>query len=317
VTAPEKGGRAHNAPGLKYFPAIDTHLIESAFAPQTFRVRVVRPPRYPDDPSRYPVVYATDGNAASDMLMGLTRLLHAAEVESGPFILVSIGYPGESPVSGEILRGRDFTFAGCPDFCRGVAWPWADVLRPEDGAKDFNGAPEFQRFIGQELIPFIDARYATTVGDRTYFGHSAGGGFGLYTLFTQTTLFRNYLISSPVLSYDGRTPGGEHYERNDFMFDLAREFVAAEKTCEGVRLRLSVGSEEEFRPIIANWRFTSSVYRFVALLRSNPIPGLDVTSRVFQGETHITTWPLAFLHGVKALFGVSVPGNAANGGARR
>jgi predicted alpha/beta superfamily hydrolase len=36
-------------------------------------------------------------------------------------------------------------------------------------------APEFLRFIREELIPMIDANYPTIKGDRGFFGDSLGG----------------------------------------------------------------------------------------------------------------------------------------------
>jgi predicted alpha/beta superfamily hydrolase len=291
--------------GLEYFPALETHLLESMQVHQTYKVQVLRPPQVRDDDARsYPVVYATDANATFDLLKGIAQLMQASKDDSLPFILVGIGYPGDSPMAGEVLRERDFTFPGCPDFCRGVNWSWEGVLRPETGQKDSGGAEDFQRFIELELIPFIDQRYRTRVGERTYFGHSAGGGFGLFTMFTRGHLFNNYIVSSPVLTYDGMTADGSQYEHHDFMLERLRQFAAAGSALHGVHLCLSVGSEEESRPVIANWHFTSSAYRMAALLRELRIPGLKWTFEALAGETHITAWPIAFMHGIRRCFGV-------------
>jgi predicted alpha/beta superfamily hydrolase len=296
----------------EYFPEVETHLLRSTQVNQTYRVQVMLPPQPHGDTRLYPVVYATDANATFDMLKGIAQLLQATKFDSLSFILVGIGYPGDSPMAGEMLRGRDFTFPGCPDFCRGVDWSWDGVLGPEPGEKDFEGAEDFQRFFELELIPFIDKSYRTQPGERTYFGHSAGGGFGLFTLLTRSHLFRQYIVSSPVLTYHGTTLGGTRYEHHDFMLERTRKFAAEGHTLRGVRLCLSVGSEEEFRPIIANWHFTSSAYRLGALLNELKIPGLDWTFEVLAGETHVSAWPIAFMHGIRRCFGPLTVGSATS-----
>jgi uncharacterized protein len=302
MVSTESSQRAYE--GGKYFPAIETHVISSKYVAQSFKIQVMRPPQKRGETRRYPVVYATDGNCVFGIFNGISWLLQGFTRESPPFILVAIGYPSDSPIAGEMLRGRDFTFGDCPNFVNGFRriLEWEGVLSPEEGAKDFCGAADFQRFIGDELVSFIDDKYQTIPGDRTYFGHSMGGGFGLFTLFTQTHLFRNYIISSPAVLYHGVTPAGIQYENHDFLLRLAREFIAAAKSLSGIRLYMSVGTEEEFEPLIANWQFTSSFYRIAALIKAAPVLDLELTIEAFTGETHASVWPMAFIHGVRAVF---------------
>jgi predicted alpha/beta superfamily hydrolase len=293
----ESGGQPR-----EYFPAIATHLIRSRFVPQTFKIQVMQPPQRREESRHFPVLYATDGNAMFDVLKGIAWLMQAAKLTPN-FILVGIGYPGESPLAGELLRGRDLTFPGCPNFLHDVSWPWEGVLAPEEGTKDFAGAKDFQEFLAEELIPLIDGNYATVPGDRMYFGHSAGGGFGLWILFTQAHLFRGYIISSPILAYHGLAPDGTRHSHNDFMFTLAREFIMTGRSVDGVRLYMSVGAEEEFEPRIANWHFTSNLYRMIALMKEAAVPGLELATEAFPSETHMTAWLMAFVHGLRAMRG--------------
>ncbi|MGO8973740.1 MAG: alpha/beta hydrolase [Steroidobacteraceae bacterium] len=269
---------------------------------QTYQIQVMRPMQRRGETRRFPVVYATDGNAVFDLFKGLSWLVQAYRQDAPAFILVAIGYPGDSPVTGEILRGRDLTFPGCPNWFDGFEMPWEGVAAPENNTNGFGGAEDFQRFIGEELIPYIDEHYETVPGDRTYFGHSVGGAFGLFTLFTQAQLFNNYILSSPALAYHGETAAGVHYDANDFMLERAREFTTSGRSLTGIRLYMSVGTEEELEPLIANWHFTSSFYRMTALLRMAAIPDLNLMTEVFAGETHATVWPMAFMHGIQAVF---------------
>jgi hypothetical protein len=39
------------------------------------------------------------------------------------------------------------------------------------------------------------------------------------------------------------------------------------------------------------------------LLKAAGIPGLELTTEVFSGERHMTVWPFAFIHGIRAVLG--------------
>ncbi len=266
----------------------------------------MQPARQRGDATRFPVLYCTDGNFAFDALKGISYSLQKSGRDLPPFIVVGIGYPDECPLAGAVLRARDLTFPGYPRLS--IDPPPVDgVLLAAEGTRNFHGAEDFQKFIELELIPLIDARYPTTPDARTYFGHSAGGGFGLYTLFTRSELFRNYIISSPGLIYHGESSAAVRYEDYDFVLQDARLFIASGKRLDGVNVHMSVGSEEEFEPGLAQWRLTSSFYRMTALLNGASIPGLRLMTEVFPGETHMSVWPMAFIHGVQAVFGTRLP----------
>jgi len=288
--------------GQEYFSAVETLLIDSQFVHQTFKVQVMLPARKRGESARFPVVYLTDGNFAFDALKGIANSLQTLERNAPRFILVGIGYPSDSPKAGVMLRCRDFTFPGYPRFS--TSPPSIEgVLVAEKGTKEFDGADDFQQFLDQELIPLIDEKYDSIAGDRTYFGHSAGGGFGLYTLFTRSELFNRYIISSAATTYHGRTSTGDQYEQYDFLIRVARRFLESGGCAGDATVYLSVGSEEEFEPGLQEWQLTSSFYRLAALLTVKSIPGLKVISEVLPGETHMTVWPIAFMHGIQAVFG--------------
>jgi uncharacterized protein len=285
----------------EYFAPVETHMLRSKHVAQTFRVDVMQPARKRGEIVRFPVIYATDANLTFDVLKGISYGMQLSARVCPRFILVGIGYPAESPLAGTLLRMRDFTFPGFPRFMK--APPALEgLLEAEEGTKSFEGAGDFQRFIGTELIPFIDAKY-DTCADRTYFGHSAGGSFGLYSLFTQAELFRNYIIASPALHFRDESATGIPAEPNDFGFRQARQFISSGESLNGVRMYMAVGSEEEYDPDRARWRFTSSFYRMASLLKTAAISGLQLTTEVLATETHMTTWPVAFIHGVRSVFG--------------
>jgi predicted alpha/beta superfamily hydrolase len=284
------------------FPPVETHVITSRYIAQTFRVQVMQPGRKRGTRPRTPAVYFGDANWQFEMFKQISYLIQLNEQEAPPFMLVGIGYPGDAPHAGSYLRSRDFTFPGYPEIRR----PPSDlegVLYPEEGTKAFYGGLEFQQFLEHELIPFVEERYETEPGERTYFGHSAAGGFGLFTLFTRPHLFQNYIASSPGVTYDGQAPGGARYENYEFVLEDAQRFIVSRTALPGKKLYMSVGGSEEFQPYFENWRLTSSFYRLAALLKADRIPGLEFMAEVLPGETHFTVLPIAFIHGIQAVFG--------------
>src|SRR5687767_9685506 len=189
------------------FAPPETHLIRSTHVAQTFKVQVMRPTRKKGESARFPVVYVTDGNLTFDVLKGISYSMQLSEDVAPRFILVGIGYPGDCPWAGAILRGRDLTAPGFPLISR-KPLPWDGLLLPEERTKDLHGAEDFQMFIGEELVPLIERNYDAIPGSRTYFGHSAGGTFGMFTLFTRPELFGNYIVSSPALYFHGESRPG-------------------------------------------------------------------------------------------------------------
>lgn len=295
-----------------HVPPVETHLIRSVNVAQTFKIQVMRPARRRNDSRRYPVVYVTDGNWVFDMFKSISYLLQMSPDDSPPFILVGIGYPSECPHAGRTLRSRDFLAPPYPkwgledraDYMRRNAVPeYEGVLLPERGTQESQGGEDFRNFMERELIPFVDDRFETIPGDRTYFGHSGGGYFGLFTMFTRPALFKNYIVSSPGVIYDGIAPGGIRYDNNEFGLQMVRDFARSGQSMDGIRLYLSAGADEEFEPVIANWRLTSSLQRLIKVFKNAAIPGLSLMTEIFPGETHITAWPIAFVHGVQAMLG--------------
>jgi predicted alpha/beta superfamily hydrolase len=305
MTTLEERGSSQREEGFAYVPPVETHLIRSNHVRQTFKVQVMQPMRKRGETVRFPVIYATDGNFAFDVLKGLSHSIQSFEHDAPRFILVGIGYPGDSPFAATLLRARDMTFPGYPELNLEPP-PVEGTLQVEKGSRKFFGAEDFQRFIEDELFPLIDKHYETIPNDRTYYGHSLGGGFGLFTLFSKSHLFRNYLVSSPGLIYHGESQPGIRYDNHDFALEYARRQIASKRPLNNIKLYMSVGGEEEFEPPLAPWQLTNSFYRMASLLKAAAIPGLQLTTEVFPQETHMTVWPRAFIRGVQTVFGTGI-----------
>lgn len=273
---------------------VSEHLLASKRVDQTFRIKVWRPISRVDNTERFPVLYATDSD---ELFGGLSSLATALQVhgEAPRFILVGIGY--EEARAAGVLRMRDFfTHENRSLF----EWEIRQLAESDlvDGVRDVQAviqttdASDYLAFIREELIPFIDKSYPTQVRDNSYYGFSAGGGFGLYTLFTKPETFSRYILASPSTSYKGQ----------NFAVSLVEKFIASRAPL-AAKVFMSVGELEEFKAAHERFDLVSGYYRLAKFIKAASIPGLDLTTRVFVGETHATAWSMAFSHGVKALFG--------------
>lgn len=280
-----------------YRPAeMREHSIRSEHIAQEFKVRVLQPRSCVDNSERFPVVYVTDGDYFFGGLAELASLLQDYG-ETPRFILVGIGYGSVEKAA--LLRMRDF-------FTRPIQMLFeTEIKRVADsqfasGVSDLEAithtteAREFLHFIRGELMPFINARYPTVPSDSNYSGYSAGGTFGLYTLFTKPDTFKRYIVGSPGTSLNGV----------NFGIELARDFIKSGQRMT-TKVFMSVGELEEFHRGLRQFDLVTGYYQLTKFIEASAIAGLELKSRVFPDETHATAWPLAFSHGIRALFGAA------------
>ena len=177
-------------------------------------------------------------------------------------IIVGITYSGDHPDYGA-LRAMDYT-------------PVHDTFIPGSGE-----APKFFAFLKEQLLPFIESNYRVDPSHRLLLGSSFGGTFTLYALFTEPELFSGYIVSSPIVTYGNR-----------FAFHQEADYASSHKDLP-VRLFLSVGGLEEVaRP----------VQEFMQVLRDRNYTGLELETRIIEGERHAGNKPEAYNHGLRFIF---------------
>jgi predicted alpha/beta superfamily hydrolase len=197
-------------------------------------------------------------------------------------ILVGIGYDTDDPVELMRIRERDFLPTNVIS---------AEKLKRLKYAPPGQG-DRFLRFIRKELKPFINASYRTIPDDSTYVGHSHGGLFGLYTLFQHPNTFNRYVIGSPSIHHD-----------NDVILTYEQDYAANHDDLPA-RVFLSVGEREELDdPLIdPAFKFVTNVSALAKTLLGRGYPGLQLTTRVFEGQSHASVMPMAFSYGLRAVF---------------
>ena len=170
----------------------ETFTIDSKILGESRRINVYLPPGYTADPqARVPVLYMPDGGMAEDFLhvAGLVQV----SVGNGtmrPFLLVGIE---------NTQRRRDMT---------------GPTENPDDRkiAPHVGGSAEFRKFIREELMPQVAARYRTT-RETAVVGESLAGLFVVETFFLEPDLFDTYIALDPSLWWNRETLVKEAGER--------------------------------------------------------------------------------------------------------
>jgi predicted alpha/beta superfamily hydrolase len=236
-----------------------------------YKLYVSLPHDYDPAAKKYPVVYLLDADYSFLIARNITDHL-AERNDLPPVILVGIAYDG--PPQYRMNRTRDYTPVFVPTGGYGPEYQ-----------KVSGGAPKFKQFLETELIPFIDATYATIPGDRCLVGHSYGGLFGAWTLLTSSSLFKRYIIVSPSLWYDDRLPAR-----------LERKLAAKHPPLDA-RVYMGVGDSEDPQ-MPADFR------AMAAQLRKHKYAGLALSADVLNHENHNTVFPRALSNGLRWVFGV-------------
>jgi len=209
---------------------------------------------------KYPVLYLLDGQWDFKLLDSVVGgLVHDKQMPD--IVVVGVTYSGDD-ADYDALRARDYT--------------------PTPGALEGSGdGPKFLNFIKTELIPFVEGNYRGDPTRRVLGGHSFGGLFTLYAMFTEPSLFWGYLAGSPDITWD-----------NDFLVKQEADFATKHKNLP-VRLFMGVGGAEELVTPGVSFARTFSVRNY---------NGLHWDARVIEGEGHAGVKPELYNRGLRFLF---------------
>lgn len=242
--------RAQDAPPPDPVPAHDSLAIVSRALEEARTINVHVPSGYAaSSASKFPVLYMPDGGLDEDfphVVNTVDSLIAAGKIR--PVIVV--GIPNTQ-------RRRDLT---------GPTRIGSDsAIAPRVG-----GSTAFRRFIREELMPVIDARYRST-SENSIVGESLAGLFIVETFLDDPTMFDHYIALDPSLWWNGGA-----------LVDSASATLAA--LGSGPRTLFLASSSE---PVIAN-----ATARFAAMLHAVPakklvweyVPRTDLThGTIFRG----------------------------------
>jgi len=144
----------------------------------------------------------------------------------------------------------------------------------------FGLADKHLAFIRKDVFKFVEGNYRTEPNNRTYFGFSAGGVFGVYALMVQPDTFKNYILGSPL---DEKVPT---------LF--AQEHAALKNSQSAINVLTSYGElEKEVAPFVDD---------FVSQLSNKKYKGIaSIENIVAESYGHSDSSPLVAAHGLRWL----------------
>jgi len=247
--------------------------IESKSNGVTYPIYVAYPGSYFSTDRDYPLILMLDAYSSFGMMTEMSRLL-AFNNELPEAVIVGISSEGGSK---EFIynRARDFT----PTKIDPQSLP-ANIrlMTPISG-----GAEKFLEFIKGELIPFVDSKFRIMKNDKTIVGHSYGGLFCFYTLFTQPSIFNRYVIISPAVLWD-----------NELILKMENEFAKNNSSINAVVYTTVGGREEDF--FINPWK------KLVASIKSHNYSNFRFIEKISEGETHYSIMPQIVTTGLISVF---------------
>lgn len=140
-------------------------------------------PEQSDKQNPAPVLYLLDGNSVFAAFHDARRM----EQDFADCIIVAVAYPTDKPF--------DF-YRRSYDFSPPVP---SELNDPPQG-----GQGGFLNFLQNTLQPEIAHRYNVNPDRQALYGHSFGGMFTLYAMYTQSDLVNHYIVSSPSLWWHHR-----------------------------------------------------------------------------------------------------------------
>lgn len=251
-----------------------THKITSGINNVTYPIYIAFPASYESSNNDYPVIFQLDAYSSFGTLVQMQRLL-LFNKEAPEAIIVGISSEGGSKEF-NYNRSRDFT----PTYISPDSIPASSrAMLPISG-----GAEKFLSFIKHELIPFIENKYRVKKDDYTLIGHSLGGLFCFYSIFSEPGLFHRYIILSPALFWD-----------NEHVLELEKKYYETHSDLSAIVYSAIGGLEAQL--FVEPWK------KMIFKLKERNYKSFKVIDEIIPGETHYTMIPFMSTHGLKSVFG--------------
>ncbi|GAB2978890.1 hypothetical protein GCM10027049_13140 [Mucilaginibacter puniceus] len=176
-------------------------------------------------------------------------------------ILIGIGWTGqETDEEAQKLSMRDYSAFVADGQLRG-------------------GAPEFLNVLENEIIPFVENKFATN--DNKYLsGSSIAAWFALFTAFYNPQLFSKYILSSPVTSF-----------ANGLIFYF-EELFSKDATDLDAYIYISYGELEPNQPI----------KDFIKTLNNRRYKSLKIIEEEISAVGHAGNKPIGYTKGLVQAF---------------
>ncbi|HSW14282.1 MAG TPA: alpha/beta hydrolase-fold protein [Solimonas sp.] len=256
-------------------------LLHSESMGRHFEVFVALPASYREGATRrYPALVVLDATIEFSTAAESAAVMAAAG-DIDELIVIGIGVPrSEGPRECGFRRLEEFSppvdgYAFNDDLGRILRSMYS--MRGQDARERLGRAPEFLKFLSDELLPRLQGSLRIDSDDLGLLGHSAGGTFVAWALMQQDSPFRRYFAVSPGVGISG--------------FWLLRQPDTQPVSSRAECIVLTLGSEEKTNLFnrIAGIPDTDELARRLQGLQ----PQLEVRYRCFEGETHSSIYPRA------------------------
>lgn len=243
----------------------------------------------------WPSLTMADGNAligtAVDAMRSQTP--YPSDTNLGHGVLIAVGYPSDDAYD-PVRRSWDLgppPGASYPPF-----WPGTPVVRT-------GGGTEMARFLLEDLRDFLEPRVKLDCSKQGLFGHSFGGLFTLWLMFTRPDAFSHWIATSPSIVWEDNFLLAHRDSFDPAGRQLTVHLSAGE--WEGARL---APFEEEAGDATERLQQKSKEHTLEAAMEMaehlQRLPGMTVRYETYVGETHMSVLPVAInraLHTVFAL----------------
>lgn len=240
----------------------------------------------------WPGLWLLDGNAVIGTAVDAMRAqaFWPEGTNIGWGALIAIGYPTADAYD-PFRRSWDL---GPPP---GRSYPPFEAGGPEVRT---GGGAEMARFLLEDVRHFLAGHVALDPGRQSLFGHSFGGLFALWLLFTRGDVFRNWIAASPAITWE-----------EGFLLDHLAGFTPPDRP---VSVHLSAGEWEgdalapfqRDRADSAARLAQKAQTRTVAAARDMAARlselGLDVGYEIYPDETHMSVLPNAVNRAIRCAF---------------
>lgn len=264
VSAPAANGT--DAPALllapRYaLPETEEWDLASDDGNRTYRILVHRPPG-PPPASGFSVLTVLDGNALFAGLVDTARLMRYAPDGPRDLMVVAVGYPGDAAYD---MRRRSFDLTPIPS---------AQTEGRLQKRLAQGGQREFLDFLLNRLRSELTRRYPVNAKKHSLYGHSFGGAFALYALYSRPDAFHAVVAASPSIWWNGRSL---LKKEEAFMDRVSRNPGVPVQ----VSLRILVGGREP-GPMVGDAEALASRMEMLAT------KGLRSSLRVLPEESHMS-----------------------------
>ena len=241
-------------------------------------------PPVPAPEQGWPSLTMTDGNAVIATAIDAMRAQasYPTGTNLGWGVLIAVGYPTDDAYD-PFRRSWDL---GPPP---GASYPpfWPDTPEVRTG-----GGAEMARFILEDALPFVGEQVKLDPDQRALFGHSFGGLFALWLLFTQPGAFRRWIAASPAITWEDSFLLTHLDDFDPAGRQLTVHLSAAE--WEGDDLApFQIGAEDAAQRLTdkAKTRTIAAAQQMAQHL--NALPGVTASYETYPGETHMSVLPVA------------------------